>query len=734
MMRQYELVEKVQSYNPDCDEALLNKAYVYAMRAHGAQKRASGAPYFTHPLEVAAILTDLKLDDATISAALLHDVVEDTGTTQQEIVEIFGPEIGALVDGLTKIKKLDLATKEAAQAENLRKLLVAISQDIRVLLVKLADRLHNMRTIEHMRPDKRIRIAQETMDIYAPLAGRMGMQAMREELDDLAFRVLNPDAHRTITERLERLRAESGNILVEIEQALHARLAEYQIEATVTGREKRPYAIWRKMERKHISLDQLSDIYGFRVIVDDVKSCYLALGIVHLTWRAVPGRFKDYISNPKQNGYRSIHTTVIGPHRQRVELQVRTRDMHEVAERGVAAHALYKDMSNAQPTTTARPGAVPLERDSNAYQWLRHLVEMLSEGASPKEFLEHTKLELFQDQVYCFTPKGALIALPRGATPIDFAYAVHTDIGDSCVGCRINGRHAPLITELENGDEVDIIRSQAQTPPAAWEAFAVTGKARAAIRRATKAAIRRQYADLGREMLERTLRQYNHALDLKEVEEALPRLGLKNQSVDDALAALGRGDLNRDDLLKAMRIIPQEGAGAAPAQGKGKTAPLPRVVSRQQPQPDALPIRGSSGLPLRFAEEVGAVPGERIVGIMNPDKTITVYPIFARALKNFDDEPERWIDLTWQLEPGSTQRFAAVLKVMILNEVGALAQMTQAIGENDGNILNLQMEAKGPSFYDVRIVVEVLDLKHLSRIMTALKGRSMVSSVQRAID
>ncbi|WP_342641901.1 RelA/SpoT family protein [Rhodoligotrophos ferricapiens] len=731
MMRQYELVERVLSYNPDADEALLNKAYVYAMRAHGAQKRASGAPYFSHPLEVAALLTELKLDDATIAAALLHDVVEDTGTTEKEIEEIFGPEIASLVDGLTKIKKLDLATKEAAQAENLRKLLVAISEDIRVLLVKLADRLHNMRTIEHMSPEKRVRIAQETMDIYAPLAGRMGMQQMREELDDLAFRVLNPDAHSTIIARLQRLRVESGDVLAEIEEALRSKLADHAIEAQVTGREKRPYAIWRKMERKHITLDQLSDIYGFRVIVKTVDECYRALGIVHQTWRVVPGRFKDYISNPKQNGYRSIHTTVIGPHRQRVELQVRTKDMHDVAERGVASHALYKDLGSGDGD---RPGAVPLERDSTAYQWLRHLVEMLSEGASPKEFLEHTKLELFQDQVYCFTPKGALIALPRGATPIDFAYAVHTDIGDSCVGCRINGRHAPLITELENGDEVEIIRSKAQTPPAAWEAFAITGKARAAIRRATKLAVRRQYADLGREMLERTLKQVNHPYDEAEIEAALPRLGLKNQSLPDVLAAIGRGEIARDDLLKAMRINDGETSAASGGRLRGlaRVIGLPKVLNRQQPQPDAIPIRGSSGLPLKFAESIGAVPGERIVGILTPGEGITVFPIFAKDLKNYDDEPERWIDLAWDVDPGSTQHFAAVINVMIINEIGALAQVTQAIGENDGNIQNLQMKAQGPGFYDLKIVVEVADIKHLSRIIAALKQRPLVSNVVRA--
>ncbi len=734
MMRQYELVERVQGYDPDADETLLNKAYVYAMRAHGSQTRASGDPYFSHPLEVAAILTNLKLDDATIAAALLHDVIEDTETTRHEIEDLFGPEIASLVDGLTKIKRLDLATKEAAQAENLRKLLVAISKDIRVLLVKLADRLHNMRTIEHMRPDKRVRIAQETMDIYAPLAGRMGMQQMREELEDLSFREINPEAHRTISERLKRLREESGDLLREIEQALSEKLAENDIEAAVYGREKRPYSIWRKMERKQISLGQLSDIFGFRVIVETIDDCYRALGFVHQSWRAVPGRFKDYVSNPKQNDYRSIHTTVIGPHRKRVELQIRTREMHEIAERGVAAHAIYKDADGKR----AANGAFPLPKESNAYRWLRHLVDILSEGESPKEFLEHTKLELFQDQVFCFTPKGDLIALPRGATPIDFAYAVHTDIGDSCVGCRINGRHAPLITELENGDEVEIVCSKAQTPPAAWEAFAITGKARAAIRRATRMAVRRQYAGLGREILERALERHGHRYSEEEVAAALPRLGLKIQTPEDALALVGRGELASGDVLSAMKVEGEaEGgrrASGGPLRSIGKAMRLPAVLSRRgtEDRRGAIPVRGlNNTLPLKIARDTGALPGERIVGILTPGEGVTIYPIFARTLKNFDDEPDRWIDLAWDVPENSGQRFPARIKVAIHNEVGALAQVTQVFGENDANIEHLNMEAGGPDFFDLEIVLEVYDVKHLNRIMTELKRKSLVSSVAR---
>jgi len=719
MMRQYELVERVTKYDPDVDEDLLNRAYVYAMKAHGNQKRASGEAYFNHPLEVAAILTEMKLDSATIAAALLHDTVEDTEATQQEIEEKFGPEIASLVDGLTKIAKLDLVTKEAAQAENLRKLLVAMSRDVRVLLVKLADRLHNMRTLEHVKPEKRVRIAQETMDIYAPLAGRMGMQAVRDELEDIAFKVLNPDAYTIITDRLAKLHAESGGVLKSIEQELTQKLVENGIKADVYGREKRPYSIFRKMERKLLSLGQLSDIFGFRVIVGTVDQCYRALGIIHRTYRAVPGRFKDYISTPKQNDYRSIHTTVIGPHHMRVEMQIRTRLMHEIAERGVAAHNIYKDAPDAKE---ALDGFKAPAAESNAYRWLRHLVEMLQEGESPREFLEHTKLELFHDQVFCFTPKGKLIALPKGATPIDFAYAVHTSVGDSCVGAKVNGSHAPLVTELQNGDEVEIIRSEVQTPPAAWEGLAVTGKARAAIRRATRAAARKQFAGLGHEIVQKMLAKIGKTYVAKEVTAAIPRVGHKD--VDDALAAIGRGELSAVDMLKAMGHTIDD----------TKLKELRRKSPSKKSDPDlSVPVRGvARTTALRISPETGAVPGERIVGILTPGEGITIYPIFAKALEQFDNQPERWVDLAWDTG-AEEQRFPARLIVTILNEVGSLAQVTQSISDLGGNIDALMMVARegARDFYDVDITLEVHDLKHLNEIMTSLRGKPSVSDVSR---
>src|SRR3981189_1530264 len=464
MMRQYDLVDRVRAYNPDTNEDLLNRAYVYAMKAHGAQTRPSGDPYFSHPLEVAAILTDLKLDDATIVAALLHDTIEDTETTRAEIDQLFGEDIGHLVEGLTKLKRLDLVSREAKQAENLRKLLLAIAEDVRVLLVKLADRLHNMRTLDHMPPEARRRSAEETIDIYAPLAARIGMYEMREELENLAFRELNPDAYRVINARLDAVAAKNGGLIGEIEDQLTKKLADSGIMARAPGRRKRAYSVWRKMERKAVGFEQLSDIFGFRVVVRKPSECYQALGLVHTTWPVVPGRFKDYVSTPKQNDYRSIHTTVIGPGKQRVELQIRTVEMDQIAEFGIAAHSLYKD-GIGSPTEM-------LSRESNAQAWLRRTIGLLAESSNPEELLAHTKLELFHHQGFCFTPQGNLIALPRKATPIDFAYAVHTDVGNHTVGCKINGKIAPLVSELTNGDEVEILTPKAQgAPPAAWESL-----------------------------------------------------------------------------------------------------------------------------------------------------------------------------------------------------------------------------------------------------------------------
>src|SRR6187397_3584237 len=662
MMRQYDLIERVRRYNPNTNEALLNRAYVYAMKAHGEQRRASGDPYFSHPIEVAAILTDLKLDNATIAAALLHDTIEDTEATRAEIDSLFGHDIGRLVEGLTKLKKLDLVTKEAKQAENLRKLLLAIADDVRVLLIKLADRLHNMRTLQYMPPEARRRAADETLEIYAPLAGRMGMHEMREELDDLAFRELYPEACEVVTARLNALTERSRLLISDIEKQLTKKLADRGIDARVVSRRKRAYSIWRKMERKSVGFEQLSDIFGFRVVVKSLADCYQALGIVHTSWPMVPGRFKDYISTPKQNDYRSIHTTVIGPGQQRVELQIRTEEMNQIAEFGIAAHAFYKE-GMGSPTER-------LKHESNAFAWLRHTVGILSESANPEEFLEHTKLELFHDQVFCFTPKGKLIALPRHANVIDFAYAVHTDVGNMAVGAKINGKIAPLASELQNGDEVEIITSKAQTaPPAAWESLVTTGKARAAIRRATRVAVRNQYAGLGRRIVERLCQRAKIAYSDEKLQGALPRLA--RVSVEDVLSAVGRGELRAADVARAMYPDYKEERAAAraviPAKSESGWFGLKRAKSLKFKVPSEgtpLPIRGiNSDLPVRFAANGGAVPGDRIVGILTPGQGITIYPIQSPGLKDFEEAPERWLDVQWDMEAESPQRFPARLEV-----------------------------------------------------------------------
>src|ERR1700742_934724 len=730
MMRQYDLVERVRSYNPDTNEDLLNRAYVYAMKAHGTQTRASGDPYFSHPLEVAAILTDLKLDDATIVAALLHDTIEDTEATRAEIDQIFGHEIGALVEGLTKLKRLELVSREAKQAENLRKLLLAVSDDVRVLLIKLADRLHNMRTLEFVPPASRQRIAEETLDIYAPLAGRMGMQEMREELEDLSFRTLDPEAHAVVMQRLDSLAERNRNLIGEIESQLSNNLQRNGVTARVYGRRKRPFSIWTKMERKSIGFEQLSDIFGFRVVLNDVEACYRALGVVHTTWPVVPGRFKDYISTPKQNDYRSIHTTVIGPGNQRVELQIRTREMDQIAELGIAAHAFYKD-GVGSPTEVVK-------RQSNAFAWPPHAVGILSESSNPEEFLEHTKLELFHDQVFCFTPKGKLIALPRHANLIDFAYAVHTDVGNMAVGGKINGKIAPLVSELTNGDEVEIITSRAQTAlPAAWESIVAPAKARAAIRRATRDAIRDQYSGLGRRILERLCQRAKVAYSDEQLEGALPRLA--RTSIEDVMSAVGRGEMKAADVARAMYpdYKDERLTGAAP-QGDSGWFGLTRAKAVKFKVPEsgehgaAIPIRGiNSDLPVRFAPNGGAVPGDRIVGIMTPGEGITIYPIQSPALKEFEDQPERWLDVRWDVDEKMPQRFPARVRVDNVNEPGSLAQVATVIAEHDGNIDNISMHRRSPDFTELTIDLEVYDLKPLSAIIAQLRAKASVARVER---
>lgn len=762
-MNQTALVEHVSAYSPNVNKDRLELAYEFARKSHGSQKRASGEPYISHPLEVAEILAELKLDEDTVIAALLHDTIEDTAATREEIDKLFGEDVGGLVEGVTKLGKLNLITKKAEQAENFRKLLIAISSDVRVLLIKMADRLHNMRTLEYVKPATRKRISEETMDIYAPLAGRMGMQWLREELEEHSYRWLNEDAYFTLTQKLTKMRKKNKGVIQDIEKELRQKLKENGFDAEVKHREKRPYSIWRKMDHKQISLEQLSDIYGFRVIVKSVDECYRVLGMVHTIWRAVPGRFKDYISNPKQNDYRSIHTSIVGPQYQRVELQIRTREMHRVAEYGIAAHALYKDESlgmlprGAHGDEAGSGAGLPITSQSNmasssAYQWLRRLVDQLLEGDNPEEFLEHTRLELFHDQVFCFTPQGSLIALPRGACAVDFAYAVHTDIGNKAVGSKINGRNMPLRTELRNGDEVLILTSEAQTPQASWERFVITGKARSSIRRATKEARRKQYFDIGTMVLERAFHRHDKEYDLSKIEGALHRF--TQTHAEDVVVAVGRGELPSSDVISAVfPDISQEvvqrrhksGAGRRLTQEEGwfnfakvvglKFRLLPKTSKEQVENPfKKLPVRGhKDGVAVDYTVG-GALPGDRIVGIIMPGEGINIYPIQSSLLEQFDDELDRWIDVTWDIDENDQTRFSARIIVSVVNEPGSLAQIAQLIGEANGNIDNIKMTVKGVDYTEMLIDLEVWDLKHLNEIIAGLRGLSVVSKSDRVLE
>ncbi|NWG46245.1 MAG: bifunctional (p)ppGpp synthetase/guanosine-3',5'-bis(diphosphate) 3'-pyrophosphohydrolase [Alphaproteobacteria bacterium] len=712
MIRQYELVERVRAYNPAADEALLNRAYVFAMRAHGTQLRASGDPYFSHPLEVAGILTDLRLDEETIATALLHDTLEDTAATYDELVALFGPAIADLVDGVTKLSRIELTSDEAKQAENFRKLLLAMSKDVRVLLVKLADRLHNMRTLDHVKsPDKRRRIANETMEIYAPLAGRMGMQDIREELEDLAFRELQPEARGAILRRLEEMKSRSDNAVIRIALALKETLAGQGLEAQVSGREKRPYSIWRKLEARSISFEQLSDIIGFRVVVPSVADCYRALGIIHTNWKTVPGRFKDYISTPKRNDYRSIHTTIFGPEGQRVEMQIRTAAMQEVAERGIAAHWRYKDIpSDFNPVEASKEG--------RAYQWLREVVSMLERGESSEDFLENTKLEMFFDQVFCFTPKGHVYALPRGATPIDFAYAVHTDIGHSCVGAKVNGRPAALRMRLENGDMVEIIRAKTPQPQRDWESIVVTGKARSAIRHFIRQRERAEFVRLGRELIERAFEEADAAVSDRALEAVLGRFKLTR--LEELHEQVGRGHVETDDILEA--IFPGRLAHVRPERNRPG-----RVAGRS-----LIPVKGHlPGVAVHLAPCCHPLPGDRIVGIVEKGRGLIVHAIDCAVLARYHDRSELWRDLSWDPEGQDHHVPVGRLEVALVNEPGALGALCTEIGRSRGNISNLRILDRHALYFRLLVDVEVHDLRHLTQLMAALRAHPQVKSVDR---
>ena len=715
MQATQELIKKIQAYDPEVDIALIEKAYSFAAHAHGTQMRASGEPYITHPLEIAEMLTEYKLGETSIITALLHDTVEDTSVTLDDVKKEFGEEVAGLVDGVTKLTKLEGKTESSKQAENFRKLLLALSEDIRVLLIKLADRLHNMRTLKYIKnPDKRQRIARETVEIYAALAERIGMRHVKEELQDLAFAEMYPDARESIIKRLDFLRVEGQSQVNDTVKTIQKMLEEAGLKnAQIMGREKKPYSVWKKMELKNVNFEQLADIIAFRIAVDDIADCYHALGVIHANYHTIPGHFKDYISTPKSNGYQSLHTAVIGPANQRIEMQIRTHEMHDVAEYGVAAHWAYKQKSGDNPEAGLHEG--------KQFRWVRELLEILdTSDDNAEEFLENTKLEMYQDQVFCFSPKGEIIVLPINATPVDFAYSIHSAIGDTCVGAKLNGRIVPLRTKMRNGDQVEIITSKTQTPSPSWERFVVTGKARSEIRKFVRTQQRDEYMNLGKAILNKTFKAENVDLTEKMLLGALEGLG-KN-SIDDVYAEVGEGLMSRQSVLDAIIKQPEIRTSMI-----SKFRPLAR---KKRSGAEPMPIKGLiPGMALHFAKCCHPIPGDRIVGIVATGKGINIHVMDCETLENFADTPERWIDVAWDLKEQTPH--IGRLRAHLSHEPAALATITQVIARELGNISNLKIVHRSSDFFEILVDVEVRDTRHLNNLIAGLRSKECVQSVER---
>jgi GTP pyrophosphokinase len=726
VVRQFELTEKIHAYDPKADTGLIDAAYVMAMQAHGAQKRDNGDPYITHPIAVADILAGYRLDTASIATGLLHDVIEDTPVTLADIEKQFGKVIAGLVDGVTKLNRLELQSDRTKQAENFRKLVLAISRDIRVLLVKLADRLHNMRTLHFVTDiNRRQRIARETMEIYAPLAERIGMDGVKTELQTLAFAQLEREAFDTIQARLNFLRGQGADVIEDVRRELTRVCAEGGVQVIeVTGREKSPFSIWEKMQRQNVAFEQLSDIMAFRVIVPTKADCYAALGAVHSAYPVIAGRFKDYISTPKSNGYQSLHTgvTLRKLLNQKIEVQIRTEDMSDVAENGVAAHWLYKQ--------TDGPSAADLPR----FRWVQDLLEILENSSGADDFLQNTKLELYEDQVFCFTPKGQLIQLPRGATPVDFAYAVHSQVGDGCVGAKINGRLMPLKHELQNGDQVEIMTARGNTPSPAWERFVVTGKARARIRRFIHQQQRQQNRDQGRAELVKVFRAEGVDGSEKVLEAALKTL--KQASLDDLYVAVGMGNIGPRDVVHAAYPELRQAARAPRMMPNLPLRPSARTSSR----PDGrMPITGLvPGMAIHYAGCCHPVPGDPITGIITTGKGVTIHTRDCQTLETFAATPERFIDVGWEAaalhdsRAGRDQPFIGRISVIAGNEPGALASLTNAIAKQDGTVSNLKIVNRQQDFIEILVDADVRDLPHLSKVIAGLRGAAGIKSVERA--
>jgi len=719
-LRQFELVERVKAYDPSADAALLNKAYIYTVKAHGEQMRHSGDPYFAHPIEVAGILAGLHLDVASICTALLHDVIEDTDVTRDDLAEEFTPEIADLVDGVTKLSQLELspsASRERAQAENFQKFVLAMSRDVRVLLVKLCDRLHNMRTLQyHPRQSSRERIARETLDIYSPLARRIGVDRICSELEDLSFQHLNASAFESIMRRLDEWRSDQGEAISEVSTALRDLFDEHDVDVKIYGREKRPFAIWRKLQRQNIGFDDVADLYAFRILTQTDADCYRVLGILHRTYRAVPARFRDFISVPKSNGYQSLHTTIRTADNRRVEIQIRTERMEDVAERGVAAHWAYKDQAYAyDPERAKASGGDPLRR-------IRPLVEMMEQSGDADEFLEHAKLEMFADQVFTFTPKGDLISLPRGATPIDFAYAVHTKVGHTCIGAVVNGRDVPLRTRLENGDVVKIIRGGTAEPLEGWENMVVTGKARSALRRLTRDGETEEFRRIGAMLAEHAFTREHQTFAESALDDVVKRMG--HTEVGEVYERLGRGDLSMNEFI--MAVFP----------ALKDRDPDAEMANRDliEDRSARLYVKGDglrSGVGLHLKRCCSPIPGDRIIGVQSPKGGIDIHTIDCEELAKHESQQDHWIDLGWR-RAAEKAASAARVTATVEHVPGALADVTRIIGENSGNLINIKTLQRSPAFFDMLLDLEVRDNRHLIAIIAALRTSTYVVAADRS--
>lgn len=706
-MRQYELVERVKSYDPNADEVALNRAYTFALKVHGSQKRESGEAYFSHPVAVAAILTEYKLDSATIMAALLHDTVEDTAASYEDIAALFGDDVALLVQGVTKLDKLQVKSEASKQAENFQKFVLAISEDIRVLLIKLADRLHNMRTLGVRRPEKQTKVARETMEIYVPLAERIGMQNLKDQLEDWSFKFLHPEAYESISTRLSFLKKQGKDQVAQIMEQLQKDIAEHGIKGEITGREKRPYSIWRKMQKQNIAFEQVCDVMAFRIVVDTVEECYQTLGVINTKYPMIPGRYKDYISTPKPNGYRSLHTGVIGPLNQRIEVQIRTDEMHQVAEYGLAAHWEYKQ---------------GIHRDGKQYRWLRDLLDLMQHCSDPNEFLEHSKIAMYQDQVFCFSPKGDLITLPKDATPIDFAYAVHSHVGDKCVGVKINGKIKPLRTTLQNGDQVEILTAKNQTPSPEWERIAVTSKARANIRRFLRMQKRKQYVEAARNMFVTTCKEYGLTWNEKDLESVLKQY--RAETIEDLLAMIGEGLAPFTEIFHT--IHPSQKLLLKRAINFFKKAKTEQVTDKNMPVTGLI-----SGIALNFAKCCHPVPGDKIVGIVTTGKGVAIHTHDCPVLQKFADEPERWLDVAWNEEVVKDKKMMVRIKVGLEDQPDALTELLNVMTKHNVVVSNFTTLSRSNGWSEVYFDIDVKNSEHLDILLQAVRSCKKVSFANR---